>query len=50
MEVKEYISAIAIEHLLADDTLPDDIRYLAEKVLAQIIAANNEGQDYDSNN
>lgn len=49
MEVKEYISAIAIEHLLADNTIPSDIRYLAEKVLAELIAAN-EGQDYDSNN
>ena len=48
MEVKEYISIIAIEHLLADDTIPADIRYLAEKVL-KLLAANNEGQDYDSN-
>lgn len=49
MEVKDYISAIAIEHLLADNTIPSDIRYLAETVLAELIATN-EGKEYDSNN
>lgn len=36
MLVKDYISAIAIERLLEDPTLPDDIRMQAEQVLAEI--------------
>lgn len=36
MNTRDYISAIAIERLLEDSTLPADIRQQAEQVLADI--------------
>lgn len=36
MNTKDYISAIAIERLLEDETLPADIRQQAEEVLAEL--------------
>ena len=36
MQVKDYISAIAIERLLEDETLPADIRQQAEQVLFEL--------------
>lgn len=36
MNTKDYISAIAIERLLEDETLPVDIRQQAEQVLVEL--------------
>jgi len=36
MNTRDYISAIAIERLLEDETLPADIRQQAEEVLAEL--------------
>lgn len=38
MKTRDYISAIAIERLLEDETLPADIRQQAERVLTELIA------------
>lgn len=36
MKTRDYISLIAIERLLEDETLPADIRQQAEEVLAEL--------------
>jgi len=36
MNTRDYISAIAIERLLEDETLPADIRQQAEQVLHEL--------------
>jgi hypothetical protein len=36
MNTRDYISAIAIERLLEDETLPADIRQQAEQVLVEL--------------
>ena len=42
MNTKDYISAIAIERLLEDSTLPADIRVQAKRVLTEILRADAE--------
>ena len=42
MNIKDYISIIAIEHLLGDKTLPADIREQAEETLAELLETNKE--------
>lgn len=46
MQVKDYISAIAIERLLEDQTLPADIRQQAEQVLADLLRERSEFFDW----
>lgn len=36
MKTRDYISLIAIERLLEDETLPEDIRQQAEQVLFEL--------------
>jgi hypothetical protein len=42
MTTKDYITAIAIEKLLEDDTLPADIRMQAESVLFELFQVTKE--------
>lgn len=44
MNLKDYISAIAIERLLEDETLPADIRQQAEQVLFELFETTRETQ------
>lgn len=46
MNTKDYISAIAIERLLEDETLPADIRMQAEQVLADLLQERSEFFDW----
>ena len=40
MNIKDYISIIAIERLLEDDTLPEDVRMQAKEVLKSLFEEN----------
>ena len=40
MTIKDYILTIAIEKLLEDETLPEDLRMQAKGVLTEILEAN----------
>lgn len=42
MNIKDYISIIAIERLLGDKTLPADVREQAEDALAELLETNKE--------
>lgn len=42
MTTRDYISAIAIERLLEDETLPADIRQQAEQILADLLQERSE--------
>lgn len=46
MTTRDYISAIAIERLLEDETLPADIRQQAEQVLADLLQERSEFFDW----
>lgn len=40
MNIKDYISILAIERLLEDESLPADLRMQAKDVLAELFKAN----------
>ena len=42
MNTKDYISILAIERLLEDESLPEDLRMQAEETLAEILETNKE--------
>ena len=40
MTGKDYISILAIERLLEDDTLPEDVRMQAKEILTELFKTN----------
>ena len=42
MNTKDYISILAIERLLEDESLPEDLRMQARDVLTEILETNKE--------